>query len=158
MTALTEAVARAGLVNEDMVKELQKWGLPVGLTESDFYPDKEAAVQAIQEAIEEPGQVEVKQTDLDCLRQYLETRSEAKLHVVSGIEKATFPVSFGRTLMGEYIIPWRSNSIVELMTNGDTYLLDDKKKVYFQDVRELYFGDVKAFMVCTPSVEGADGN
>src|SRR3972149_4268245 len=136
MTALTEAVTKAGLINEDMVRELQKWGLPVSLPEVAPYEDREAAVQAIQEAIEDPGQVEVKQTDLDCLNQYLETRTEGKLHVVSGTEKATFPISFGRTLMGEYIIPWRSNSIVELMVNGDTYLMDGKKKIYFQDVRE----------------------
>jgi hypothetical protein len=46
-----------------------------------------------------------------------------------------------------------SESIAEMMTNGETYLRfknveGQNEHIKFMDVREVFFGDQKAFMVC----------
>jgi hypothetical protein len=74
------------------------------------------------------------------------------------VTTADFSITYGRTAIGDYIIPWRSESIRQEMTNGMTYLtVEDppgalKNRVFFKDTREIYYGDTKAFMVCSPSM------
>lgn len=158
MSDLSNAIALSGAIDADMLRELTKWRLPgVALPAGDLFASPEEAIEAIEDAMTSANQVEVRITDLDVLKHYLKTRKDGKLHVVAEHgAKGTYPVVFGtidRTSHKDYIIPWRSNSIEELLTNGESYLLDDKKKVYFSAVNELYFDDQKAFMVLTPSKE-----
>ncbi len=158
MSDLSNAIALSGAIDADMLRELTKWRLPgVVLPEGNPFASPEEAIEAIEEAMTSADQVEVRVTDLDILKYYLKTRKDGKLHVVAEHgAKGTYPVVFGtidRTSHKDYIIPWRSQSIEELLTNGESYLLDDKKKVYFSSVSELYFNDQKAFMVLTPSKE-----
>lgn len=158
MSDLSNAIALSGAIDADMLRELTKWRLPgVALPADDFFSSPEEAIEAIEDAMTSANQVEVRVTDLDILKHYLKTRKDGKLHVVAEHgAKGTYPVVFGtieRTSHKDYIIPWRSDSIEELLTNGESYLIDDKKKVYFSSVSELYFGAQKAFIVLTPSKE-----
>jgi hypothetical protein len=111
---------------------------------------------AIRRAIDSEGYVLTRETDLEVLRHYLSGQQQGLLHVEvfhkdPTIESsADIPVVFARTPLGEYIVPWASESIADEMTNGITYLTTSGGKVQFSSVRELFFGDHKAFMVCEP--------
>lgn len=160
MSELAKAIAMSGALDTGMLRELSKWKLPgVVVPDEDGFSTPEAAVEAIEEAITGADQVEVRVTDLDVLKNFLQSRKEGKLHVVNDERdtQGTWSITFGtirRLTHTDYIIPWNSDSIEALLTNGQTYLLDEKKKVYFARITDLYFGDQKAFMLCTPIREG----
>lgn len=160
MSDLAKAMAQSGALDASMLQEFAKWRLPgVVLPEDGMFDTPEKAVEAIEDAMTSAEQVEVRVTDLDVLKSYLQTRKEGKLHIVNDEKgtKGTWNVTFGtikRPSHIDYIIPWNASSIEELLTNGQSYLLDEKKKVYFSLVTDLYFGEQKAFMLCTPIREG----
>jgi len=159
---ITNAVIKAGLIHPDYLKEFQRWGAPIEVPEilPETPKDMESAARAIEEALQSEGQVLTRETDLEVLHQYLNTQTQGVLHVEIDaaddmVNSADIPVSFGVTPNLEYIIPYRSESITEEMTNGLTYLrrYDDTSgpKIFFSSVRELFFGETKAFLLCTPS-------
>jgi len=151
---LTPIVIRAGILSADMVSELQRWGLPVEFTDTDSVletPDQ--VVEAIQEAIESRDLVELRDTDLDAIRQYVFHQTKGKLHLHDTItdQSSQMECYYSKTSLGEYLIPWRAESIQALMTDPGSYLKEGSgQRVYFHDVRELFFGELKAFMVCVP--------
>lgn len=159
MSDLSKAVVLSGALDANMLKELTRWRLPgVVLPAEGQFNTPEEAVEAIEEAMTGQEQVEVRITDLDVLKCYLQSRKDGKLRIVNDERgtSGTWPVVFGvikRAKYVDYILPWNSDSIEALLTNGQSYLLDDKKKVYFSLVTELYFGDQKAFILCTPVKE-----
>jgi len=156
---VSEAVIKTGIVDENIVAEFTRWGVPLEVSGEGFINSVEAALAAINEALEGRDAVRVRQTDLNVLKQYLHTQKKGKLYIITEDTKGTINVVFGRTSPGgEYIIPWRAESLDDILTNGLTYLVDDKKKVYFSSVKELYFGDVKSFIICTPSVREDHAN
>ncbi len=54
--------------------------------------------------------------------------------------------------IGNYILPWRDESIEDIMLDPDTYLKPaGAPRVYFLNVQELYYGDRKVFMICSPA-------
>jgi hypothetical protein len=155
MTELSAAVAQSGALDEGMLRELAKWRLPLELpaTSEEIFATPEEAVEAIEEAVESRAAVEVRATDLDVLKQYLATATKGKLHIVTQVESGTFPVTYGLTKFGDFIIPWQADSLVEYLTNGESYLQAKGGKVYFSTVQELYFGERKVFIQCTPHRE-----
>lgn len=153
MSELTKAVALSGAIDPDMLREFTKWRLPVELPEGDFYDSPEEAIEAIEYALTGSDQVEVRTTDLDSLKQFLRTKRKGKLHLTTSKGSGTIDIEFGVSAMGEYIIPWNADSIAEIMSNGESYILDVRRKVFVTDVTELYFGGNKAFMLCTPAKE-----
>lgn len=150
---ISEIVARVGIIDKNMSAELRRWGFPIiELPEGERIDDPDVAIEAIQEAIESEEQIELRTTDLDVFRQFMETRKDGKLHLVVREQTGEFSVSFGRMKHGDdYIIPWNTSSIEEFITNGDSYLIDGRRKIYFSACHELFYGDVKAFMICTPA-------
>lgn len=162
MSELARAVLQSGAIDEGMLRELNKWKLPgVVVPSEDGFKSPEEAIEAIETAMTSASQVEVRITDLDILKNWLQTRKSGKLHLVTeNGTTATLPVTFGiinRHNYVDYIIPWNNDSIEVMLTNGESYLLDEKKKVFFSSVMDLYFEDTKAFIVCTPIREG-NGN
>lgn len=151
MSELTKAVALSGAINTEMLAELSHWRLPIDLPEGDPFESPEEAIAAIEEAMTGSEQVEIRTTDLDVLKQYLRTKRKGKLHLAASRGSGTIDIEFGVTVLGEYIIPWNADSIVDIMTNGESHILDVRRKVFVTSVVELYFGDNKAFMLCTPS-------
>lgn len=156
--SVTLAVIKSGLVSKDTLRELNHWGLPIEMIEENEVLDTpEAIVGRIQEALEGEDLVKIRDTDLDVLRCYLTCQKQGMLRVAGDDGVANVEVSYCVTPMGEYVIPWRSESIREYMTDPNTYLKADGGKVGFSDVRELFFGEHKAFMVCTPVSVSATG-
>jgi hypothetical protein len=154
MSDLTKAVALSGAIDPGMFKEFSKWKLPVEIpNDTDLYDSPEEAIEAIEEAMTGQEQVEVRATDLDVLKQFLRTKRKGKLHLVTSKGSGTLEIEFGVSTLGEYIIPWNADSIVDIMTNGESHILDVRRKVFVSDVTELYFGGNKAFMLCVPVKE-----
>jgi hypothetical protein len=168
MKAIMTAVLKAGLLTPEMLKEFKRFspvvdreaetGEPMGL---------EDAAALIEAAIQSEQYVLLRETDLEIVRQYADTARRSVLHVEHDGEVSDIEVSYGRTPIGEFIIPWRSESIRDMLTNGQTYLVvaatevrawlpdpyqaEGQVRIFFKDVREVFFGEQKAFMVCSAS-------
>lgn len=161
---LLRICVRLGAFSEERLQEFRRWGVPledipkplpqVGPT------SLEDLSRELSEALEDEGMVIIRETNLTILQQYLATQQEAELFVTldDAVPAKVFEVSVGKTELGEIIIPWRSEGIEALMTNGLTHLVLDGIQVFFCSVRELYFGDNKAFMVCTPSPPNSESD
>lgn len=158
MKPLTVAIVKSGLVPPDVLGELRRWGLPVEVEGNlELLSTAEDVVAYIQDALEGEDLVQLRDTDLDIIHKYITGQQAGKLHVETDGTKSNIAVSYCRTDMGHYVIPWRSESIKELITDPNTYLKTAEGKVYFRDARELFFGGHKTFMVCEPSQETHNG-
>jgi len=150
MSELTRVMAQSGALDPSMLQEFAKWKLPIEVPDDDPLDTAEEVVEAIEAAVESQEQVEIRATDLDVLRQYMRTQAKGKLHISTELEKGSFPVTYGTTKFGEYIIPWQAESLVDYLTNGESHLKVGGNQVYFATVQELFFGDRKVFILCTP--------
>lgn len=163
MTSLKEEMVLSGAVDKDMVAELQSFAAPLDELldiEWDTKPKTaEEALTRIQEAIMSRDQVEIRATDLNIMRRYLENQEEGKLHLTDSKtgQKTSFKVIFAWSEMKEIILPWRSDNIEDLLIDPDSFLRTGGKKLYFGTVQELYFGKQKTFLLCTiAEVESKD--
>jgi len=155
MRELARIAVRSGIVSPEMFTEFKKWGyfLDKGTTETPPPRTKEEFVEQVEQALESEDMVIVRETDLAALEQYLTTQRVGELAVISDGEAVKFPITYGRTTTGEYIIAWRGEAITALLTNGLTFLLEmDDTQVFFKDVRDLFFGETKSFIVCMPGI------
>jgi len=164
MRQLALAAVRAGIIDESIVTQMKRWGMVPRDLDTSVLEDRDLAIERIQYALEDEDQVRLQSTDLDILRSWLDQKGQLRGQLVvvdtDKDSKATKTVTFSvrtRLQQPQYIIPWISESIAEILTNGKTYLrysVDGKNvKVFFTEVNEMFFGDVKAFMVCTGVVE-----
>jgi len=155
MKSLARISIQAGLVSPDMLAEFRRWGfVDEGTVKSEEVPDTpEKLLHLLNAALEEEHMVIMKETDVDALKAYLDSMAPGHLHLVEGDRSAHFPVTYGKLPSGEYLLPYRSDNVEELLTNTKTYLLDrDQMRVYFSEVRELFFGETKSFVACKPSM------
>lgn len=151
--SLAVAAYRAGLLSSQQVDELRRWKLPVEQLHEEVTPPTrlDDVVSLLDEALQSEGLILSRTTDLDAAQQYLRTMEIGKLVITVGGEEAVFPIAYGKSEMGDYLIAWRGNNVLEELTNGLSYLVTAKgEQVYFVDVTELFFGDQKAFMSCRP--------
>lgn len=156
MNAIASAVLSTGLLDSTLLAEMRRWGLQIEIPEPEQSPKTPEEVAArIQDALESEGYVLVRETDLTVLQQYAATAQQGILRLVldddQKVDDTTVEVTFGRTPLNDYILPWRSETIADVLANGMTHLVDGQVHVYFKEVRELFFGDTKAFMICQPS-------
>jgi hypothetical protein len=160
MNRVAEIILRAGLLSPNTIQEIKKWGLPVEIPpppgEYDAAPTAESISRAIADAIEGEGYLLMRETDLEAIPRFLNSMKQAVLHVVLPDTAADIPIQVGR-LNEQWLLPWRSDSITDILTNGETHLRFEGKKIFFGDARELFYGSHKAFIVCTQSVEEPDG-
>lgn len=163
---MTKAVLKAGLITPNMLREMKRFSPFIDRdAEVEEPKELEAAAKIIADALESQEYTIVRETDLDVLRQYIESHVDGTLHVedVAEEEPMEFEVSYCVAKTGEYIIAWTADSIADLLTNGATYLRTAVgsngfiRDVHFKDVRELWYGEKKAFVVCVPR-ESSDGN
>lgn len=155
MNKLTNVILRSGIIPPESIREFQKWGMMV--------PDEipappttpEELITQIDQALQDEDLVVIRQTDLSAASLYLTSAKPAVLHLVNDVlgTQGDVVVHVARNEMKEYMLPWQSTSIEDLLINGKTYLVVDDKKVYFSSVRELFFGTTKAFLVCQVSRE-----
>jgi len=151
---MIEAVLKTGLISKETLAEMKRFS-PVIPTdaETEEPKDLDTCATIIATAIESEGYVVVRETDLDALKQYFETSTAGVMHVEDEGVVTDFNVTFGKTKLGEYIIPWRGESIEALLTNGSSFLQSAGVRVFFDRVRELFFDETKAFMICHASTE-----
>jgi hypothetical protein len=160
MRPLVTAVLKTGLVPTEALTELQRWGLPVEFAdEKNAEPinDLNQVVNIIRDALESGEQVRLQDTDLDVLKRFLDPESlqQGRLTVKDDESRSTFKVVFCITPMGDYIIPWKSEGVRDMIIDGEGVLRyeegAEKREVHFVAVRDLFFGDHRAFMVCSPA-------
>jgi hypothetical protein len=157
---VTRTVIESGLIEQDTLKELRHWGAPIPTCTPTELPDPMLVPSLIEHAMQQEEYVTIKETDLEILQQYLKTQQPGLLYIDgSGVDQqdSYIEVTFGRTLLGEYILPWQTGKdLVDLITLPSNFLLCQNPKVesgqatrvYFKDARDLYYGDQVAFVVC----------
>jgi hypothetical protein len=146
---VVKVVQQAGLVEKDTVAELQRWGSPIAVPPPGPEVPVEIAPVLIERAMQEQDFVQVRETDLEVLKQYLSTQEVGvlKLEDIRGNTERV-DVMFGKTPHGEYIIPWIDEKITDLYSEHLVSLhVDDFGWVLLKDPRELYYGDRKVFTV-----------
>lgn len=153
------AVLKAGIVPSTSVNELSRWG---GLTVPEdvpVEPNRKLALENIREAIESKDTVELRMTDLDAFKFYEANQKSGRLYYslrgAPGTPKRTtfVDVTYAKTPIGNYMIPWTDGETFDLILDEGTYLKPASlPRVHFGDVTELYYGEKKAFMVCMPAV------
>lgn len=150
MSKLTEAVGLSGALDTGQVSELTHWRLPVSVPDGAPYTDPEEAVAAIEDATTDYDQVEIRVSDPDAMKTYLGTKRPCKLVLKENNSKETFEWNCGITASGDYLLQWGDGVSTDLLTNGESYLLDGGKRVFFSSTQDLYFGDKRVFVQCTP--------
>lgn len=152
----TKAVIASGIVDDDALLQLQKWGLPIDLGEN-IEPLLSAVgiANAMLDAVTSEDAVELRSTDLDIVRNYLDNRQRGRLHVPNPEapgKTVGISVDYCVTTMGEVVIPWTSEGISDSLLDPESYLKPiGRDRIYFEDIRELFHGEHKAFLVCVPA-------
>lgn len=164
MRPLAEAAIEAGLIDDETLAQFRRWGMvPKELAPKQMTPDE--AIEAIQDALDAEEQVRLQTTDLDLLHEYMDPEKQTRGQLVlinsstdqRGTKTVTFVIRSSRLREKkgevEYIIPWFSDSITEMLTNSKSYLRwndgEKSRRVYMVEAEDLYFGDIKMFLVCT---------
>jgi hypothetical protein len=158
---LMTAVIRSGLIPEDLIVQMNRWGVPLQVVEEkDIIRDPKEVALLIEEALTERDMVELRTTDLDVLREFLEHQKIGRLIIYDPEtdQKGSFEVSYylrtSADPKGEVVFPWKSESITHLLVNDRSYLRTTEGTKYrFSEVRELFFGEHKAFVACKVSKE-----
>lgn len=160
MSALASIILRSGIVPDEAIKEFRRWRLPLPEDNNAANPllsdrklTADGLVEAIEQAMQDEGYVLTRETDLDVLDMFLTSMRPAVLHLFTETQKdVAVRTMVGRhRTRGDYILPWQTDSINDWLTNGETYLEDGDKQVYFSQANDLFYGSVKAFVLCTPS-------
>ena len=157
MTKLGEAMVRSGALDAQAVNELRRWRLPADVQE-DLPPvhTVEQAVELVREALESRDQVELRTTDLDMIRRYMDNRVRGRLVIISPRtdEQVGIDVWYYRAPGGEYVIPYVDDDEVgDRLTNGASYLKTKEGRLYFSDVQPLFFGANRYFISCRGTLE-----
>lgn len=154
---VTQAVLESGLMDKDTVAQFKRWGYLPDVEVPEEVLDLDKAAAKIRMALESGDVVEVRDTDLDIISKYLTNREKARLYLPNPEDEkktVSIAVDYCKSKMGEYAIPWMSESIRDLLLDDRAYLkLKTGEKIYFSDTRELYYDNQKAFVVCTPAGE-----
>jgi len=165
MRPLAKAAIAAGLIDDETLNAFKRWGFVPRGTEAGTCSPSEA-IEAIQSALEDEGQVRLQATDLDVLRYYQDASNQMNGQLVlvdrSSGERMTKTVTFAiRSVQGraEYIIPYISDPVTSLLSNGDSYLRWGKSggstRIYIVEAEPLFFGEDCMFLLCAP-VEAED--
>jgi hypothetical protein len=164
MRPIAYTMMQTGILSPDFLQELKRWGLPIEPPKNPIVlRDVEQVITMIRQALEGFDQVALRETDLDLLSRFLNPEHQKRGTLVMSEEgnaasKVTSRIDYCTTLFGEFVFPWLSEDISDLITNGLTYLRFNTeegvtKKVKFCDAREVFFGAQKLFMVCKPVQE-----
>lgn len=159
MNELANIIARSGILPQETLAELRKWGLPVPEMEGEPIKRPEDIVQALEMTMQSEGFVLTRETDLEILQRFLQTAKMGTLHLIAdsaeGDAQVDVQTMYAVTKLGQYIIPHRGETISDIIANGKTHLEANGKRFYFKDSRELFYGEHKAFLVCSPSMTEA---
>lgn len=153
---LIRTVISMGLVDENQIYEMQRWGLIDRQLVLDAVPQThEGMMERMNLALDVVG-MDRKETDLAVLRRFMQTSKRGLMYVhVDGVDvRDPLEVFYGRTHNGDYILPWNGGPGQEhILINGHTYLETEDGKVYMMDYRPVYFDELQSFVVCKPGLE-----
>lgn len=160
MAEMTDTLIRLGILPPELTREFKRWPgqqIPEAKEKKEQTPaTADAAVTAIREVLEGGDQVQVRETDPDLLQQFNATRKRGRLHLVlrnlkgEVQDRLSHTIEYGKTPLGEYIIPWDSESILDYITDDESYLKVDGVRIKFGMAREMFYGHDKAFIVASP--------
>ena len=156
----TKAVMESGILPDSVIDQMRKWGLVTSSVDKNENLNASDVAGLLQSAVESESAVQLRDTDLDIVTQYLNQQSKGRLYFPTPSEdpnsedRVSFTeVFFCPLLTGEYVIPWQGESIRDLLLDPRAYLKPSGgEKIHFADVRDLFFGDTKAFIVCRPDL------
>jgi len=155
---LVRTVISMGLVDEDQIREMQRWGLVDRRMVLDRAPwGHDGMVDRMNMALDAVG-IQRKETELGIPAQFLRTSRRGWVHVhLNGVDvHEPIEVTYGMTRQGEYILPWvGAPGQEELLVNGRTCLDTGGKRVWMMGVRPVHFDDLQSFVVCKPGAEEA---
>lgn len=158
MRPLAKAAIEAGLIDEETLGAFKRWGfVPRDIQPGDCTPEE--AIESIQDALEDEGQVRLQATDLDVLRFYQDEDNQLKGQLVlidrNTEGRTTKTVTFAiRSVQGraQYIIPYITEAVADLLSNGDSYLrwnaAGKSHRIYVVEAEPLYFGETCMFLLC----------
>lgn len=159
-SSIKKAVLQAGIVPQQTLPELERWGLQLP-EEARVEPNLRRALEDIRESVESKETVEFRMTYLDALTTYEQNQQTGRLYYAipdnstPGVRKnkTTFVnVTYAVMPSGDYLIPWTDEDISDLIVDEGTYLkLMGGDRVHFRDVGSNFYGEQKAFMVCRPA-------
>ncbi len=153
MSEMGDIIRQSGIVSDADLSEFKRWRTPGSEVDPSAESIDSAAelVGRIEQVLQSKGLILVQLTDLDVIPQYLRSQKMGKLHLQEGEIETDIDIVFGRATSGDYILPWVSQLIEELLEEGQAHLLEDGRPVYFSSTRVLFFGETKAFVTCTPA-------
>ncbi len=162
MNPLADVILRSGILTPGDHAEFARWKAPAIVDAGDDGPTIDSAAQVIEgieRALQSRELVLVRATDLDIVTQFLRSQKHGKLHVTvtdqEVTQQAAFDIVFGRSSIGEYILPWKSELVEDVLVDGSAYLVEqdengNERNIHFSNVRVLYFGEQKTCIICTP--------
>ena len=154
MKKVARAVVEAGLVEEPVLVQLQRWGIPIEAAPEKTLQTKEQVLEHIRESIEGEDMVRIDETALDLLHSFLDPQHKkpGRLILKDGKKHITLNIVFSMTRLGEVAIPWTADEDPALLLGDGTHLKykdgEQDKDVAFHDYRNVYFGEKRAFVVC----------
>lgn len=166
---IVRLLAKSGLIPPELLPQFLKWKLIDDIGQIAQPKTAEELIAVVTSILEDDDMTLVRSTDIDIVRRYFQTQAIGKLVLMTADSPGNttvVKVAFGRTLTDEIILPWRDDSIANIMTNGLTHLqIEQEAKgglrsiaaIYFSDVKEAYFDSNKAFMICVPSTVESGG-
>ena len=153
---LRKVLVGTGLVDDDQLRELQRWKLPAAMN---LTPPRQAPLplQALEREVDREGRsLDItRTTEFDIGFIFEKTKTSAVLVLVENMqaEPVRADVTVGRHRTGEIILPWSDeDDISDILTNGLTFLLIPPLRMFFRDVRDIYLDERKAFLACMPSM------
>lgn len=150
----TRTVLMAGILPPEVVEQMQRWGcIPREVeVQASSTLNEEKTAEMLRMALDSDAVTELRDTDLDIVKFYLENKQRARLYLPEGGDASYVEVFYCLTSLGEIVIPWQGENIRDLLLDNQSYLKPPGgAPVYFADVRDLYFGETKAFIVCQPA-------
>lgn len=146
---------KLGLISPEMRAQFAQWGEVPDIEPLEVQSHEEV-VELVERALQSDDLIVQKVTNLELIQQFCSTQRLGKLRLSMNDVKTEFDVVFGVTILGDIILPWRSEDIRDVLLDKDnTFLIwtdgDSECGVSFRAVEDSYYGDVKSFMLCTPA-------
>lgn len=159
MPTLPEIIVNSGLIAPSVLQEMRRWGcvIPDNDELTATPPPAELLLQ-IDQAIQEAGYVLTRETDLDALRYFSQNIKTGDLYLDDGgAPLVIVSVHYAVMPTGEYLFPWPTDDMADVLTNGVSYLATNDNghtaKVFFNDGRDLFFGADRAFLMMRVSTK-----
>ena len=158
MSNLVNALKGADVINDQNIQEMSKWTviqIPPASSEPTVLS---AALQLIEEALQEYRVAIIRETDLDALKEFTATIHSTKLYWPDWDGSANeTDIYIGKNRCGDYLIPclgFGDDSEQLVGQSGDVLvgasIKEGSKTIYFDRVRTLFYGSTATFFVCTP--------